>query len=472
MAGDGNNRYALFREGDENASPMSSPAVDVSKNPFLNQVADDSIPWQQVKKRSAPAVQPPTYMTGKRKDSGAKERTKSVNHEQMRPRIPSLSTTETSDKVYDPHENWCGVCSQKFPNKTALLSHIKQTPDHKHYCNLCKRVFKDRNGLKNHVDNSWGHEVFCNLCLSAFNDQWGLKNHFENNYHVGHEFACLTCLLGFRTQHELERHLQTASKHTWCKSCQRQFRSQDERDAHWQQTTKHKHCLQPGCDFDGPSQAALDAHLELDHFRCIGCKLIFPSQNKLNLHLEKGNFAVACPRCKQLCSGQAQLATHLEHCFFCGECGFSTNHEGNYQIHMTKHTTAKIPCWGCNSPMPTYSSLINHLESGGCSGLPDPSRLVLCLGKWWYSPLYMDLDLHAHLRTGRMQPQDMRQCMDEGALHLFLCRAEGCGKTFGHLNSLVLHCESQACGWDIARLNMPGLEKEVKQTCLRDSGTS
>jgi hypothetical protein len=85
----------------------------------------------------------------------------------------------------------------------------------------------------------------------------------------------------------------------------------------------------------------------------------------------------------------------------------------------------------------------------------------------------MDLDLHAHIRTGRINPEDMRKWMDEGSLHPFVCRDEACSKTFGHMSSLVLHCESQACGWDVARLNMPGLEQEIKHMCLRrDSATA
>lgn len=79
----------------------------------------------------------------------------------------------------------------------------------------------------------------------------------------------------------------------------------------------------------------------------------------------------------------------------------------------------------------------------------------------------MDLDLHAQLRTGRIVPELMRQWMDGGSLNPFLCRGDGCQKTFEHLSSLTLHCESQACGWDIARLNMPGLEKEVKRMIFR-----
>lgn len=85
----------------------------------------------------------------------------------------------------------------------------------------------------------------------------------------------------------------------------------------------------------------------------------------------------------------------------------------------------------------------------------------------------MDLDLHAQLRTGRIDPELMRQWMDDGTLFPFLCRAEGCQKTFGHMSSLTLHCESQACGWDVARLNIPGLEREVKRMMLRrDSATA
>jgi hypothetical protein len=219
MASTANNRYALFVDGDENASPAASPAVDPSKNPFLNQVADDSIPWQEVRKRNVLSAHLHSPPDARGKTLGIRDQIKvgiAFNSAATRDRTASASTADTTDKAFDPHENWCGVCSFKLPNKSALLTHIKQTPDHKHYCNLCKRVFKDRNGLRNHLENSLGHEVYCNLCLSAFNNEWGLKNHFENNYTVGHEFVCLTCLLGFRSEADLARHLQTAQKHTWC----------------------------------------------------------------------------------------------------------------------------------------------------------------------------------------------------------------------------------------------------------------
>jgi hypothetical protein len=213
-----NNRYALFGDAELDASPMAGPVVNLSQNPFLNQVADDSSPWQEVKKHNTSILRPlPPASKGKMLGDGDQTRVV-VAHSNMttRARTASASTLETADKIKDPHQNWCGVCLLKFSNKAALLNHVKQTPDHKHYCNMCKRVFKDRNGLKNHLDNSLGHEVHCNLCLSAFNNEWGLKNHFENNYTIGHKFTCLTCLLGFYNQAELVHHLHNAEKHIWC----------------------------------------------------------------------------------------------------------------------------------------------------------------------------------------------------------------------------------------------------------------
>jgi hypothetical protein len=123
--------------------------------------------------------------------------------------------------------------------------------------------------------------------------------------------------------------------------------------------------------------------------------------------------------------------------------------------------------------MRTYSSLINHLESGACPKFNDPALLMMCLGKWWYSPLYMDLDIHAQIRTGRTDLNEVQTWMNDGLLHPFICRAEGCAKMFGHLSSLVLHMESQACSWGIERLNAPGLEAEFRRVCLRrDSVTA
>ncbi|KAF2795045.1 hypothetical protein K505DRAFT_348882 [Melanomma pulvis-pyrius CBS 109.77] len=374
---------------------------------------------------------------------------------------PTPEKHASNDRVLNSNENWCGVCQMKFSSKTALLSHVKQLPSHQNYCNLCKRVFKHRNGLLNHINGAVGHDIFCNLCLSAFKDKWGLRNHLENNYSVGHEFACLTCLMAFKSRNEMELHLRTAPKHVRCDTCHRNFRNQNERDDHWINTTKHKHCLQPGCDFDAPNLNVLDKHLKNDHFQCEGCRMIFPSHTKLTAHAAGCVFGIPCDTCGNMFHGQASLAAHQESCFKCAECNFNTTHPGNYQIHMTKHTLPTLKCWTCDVPMRTQSSLINHLESGRCPKFEDPTILTQTLGKWWYSPLYMDLDIHAQIRTSRIDMQVIQKWISEGSIHPFICRAPDCKKTFARFSSLVLHVESQACKWEVPRLGLDKLKREI-----------
>lgn len=231
------NRYSLFRDGEVDLA-KPAPPEDLPQNPFLNQVTDNPLPWQEVRRRGghpAPVAVPARAIVIRHSNKPAPTHLRTTSQHTCS-RAVSTATT-SSEKPYDSHENWCGACNIRFPNKIALQSHVKQTTDHKHYCNLCVRVFKDRNGLKNHVDHTRGHETFCNLCLSAFKDEWGLKNHFENNYAVDHRYVCLTCLLGFHTQAELDKHLKTSKKHTWCMTCKKPFTAQNERDRHWRITT-------------------------------------------------------------------------------------------------------------------------------------------------------------------------------------------------------------------------------------------
>lgn len=140
---------------------------------------------------------------------------------------------------------------------------------------------------------------------------------------------------------------------------------------------------------------------------------------------------------------------------------------------MTKHAAASIPCWRCDLPLRKCSSLLNHLESGNCSNLPDPAQLLLCVGSFFYSTLYMDVDIHVQIRSRRIDVKEALEWMKEGLLQPFICRAPGCGKTFSHFSSLVLHVESQACGWDLEMLQLDLIQAEFSRMFARkDSVTA
>jgi hypothetical protein len=96
-----------------------------------------------------------------------------------------------------------------------------------------------------------------------------------------------------------------------------------------------------------------------------------------------------------------------------------------------------------------------------------------CLGTFWYSTLYMDVDIHVQIRSNRVDVKETVSWMDQGLLHPFICRASGCGKTFSHFSSLVLHVESQECEWDIERLRLDLVQAEFSRMCARkDSVTA
>ena len=140
---------------------------------------------------------------------------------------------------------------------------------------------------------------------------------------------------------------------------------------------------------------------------------------------------------------------------------------------MTKHAGAFISCWCCDLSLRKCSSLINHLESGNCVKFSNPDQLMRCLGSFWYSTLYMDVDIHVQIRSNRVDVKEMVSWMKDGTLQPFICRASRCEKTFSHFSSLVLHVESQACGWDVEVLRLDLLQAEFERMfSRRDSATA
>lgn len=134
---------------------------------------------------------------------------------------------------------------------------------------------------------------------------------------------------------------------------------------------------------------------------------------------------------------------------------------------MTKHGGI-INCWGCDVPVHSTSRMLNHLESGHCLVFTDPELLTRCLGKFWYTSLYMDISVHKGLREGSYPAGEATTWMHERIIEPFICRdtAGGCGQTFSHFSALVRHVEGCECDWDIDRLRLDLVEEEFKRQCL------
>jgi hypothetical protein len=122
--------------------------------------------------------------------------------------------------------------------------------------------------------------------------------------------------------------------------------------------------------------------------------------------------------------------------------------------------------------MPSSTAIIGHLENGRCASLSDPTLFTMCLGKNWYSPLYMDLDLHAQIRRNEIDLRETTNWMEQGFLKPFTCHNQICDAPFARLSELVAHVESGNCVWEIERLRLDLLGADlVAMTKRRDSAT-
>jgi hypothetical protein len=104
--------------------------------------------------------------------------------------------------------------------------------------------------------------------------------------------------------------------------------------------------------------------------------------------------------------------------------------------------------------------LIKHLETGKCPRFPDPSYLHLVISKMWYTPLYMDPDIHRQIRTNQVTLKDFMDFVKSGFVPYRCHEMNACGKMFGDLRSLVHHVESGECKWTLETLRLNSVEKE------------
>lgn len=104
--------------------------------------------------------------------------------------------------------------------------------------------------------------------------------------------------------------------------------------------------------------------------------------------------------------------------------------------------------------------LIKHIETGKCPYLPDCSYLHLVISKMWYTPLYMDPDIHRQIRESHVTLKGFVDFVKSGFMPYRCHEMNACGKTFGDLRSLVHHVESGECKWTLATLRLDDVKEQ------------
>ncbi|KAE8354499.1 hypothetical protein BDV28DRAFT_130811 [Aspergillus coremiiformis] len=152
---------------------------------------------------------------------------------------------------------------------------------------------------------------------------------------------CTHCDREFSSQKALTTHaalnLQTAH---WCKRCTRAFPSQTAITAHRHRSAAHHICTK--ClarDFETEQQRK--AHLQDIHHTCATCENSFANKEELEAHVR---------------------VAHLS-CEICGQVFHDANSLG---MHRDVHQERRVRCFGCAGRFARYSSMVAHLESGGC----------------------------------------------------------------------------------------------------------
>lgn len=107
--------------------------------------------------------------------------------------------------------NFCQICKQHFPVRSALKTHVCAPPVRSkgshHSCELCGKVFANPSAVKVHFVVHTGEKPHvCNLCGKRFTQKGNLNCHLR--IHTGERpFRCVTCGKAFTQKVNLNHHL-------------------------------------------------------------------------------------------------------------------------------------------------------------------------------------------------------------------------------------------------------------------------
>ncbi|KAI9923910.1 hypothetical protein ASPWEDRAFT_38618 [Aspergillus wentii DTO 134E9] len=195
---------------------------------------------------------------------------------------------------------------------------------------------------------------FC-FCRRYFSNDNALSQHKTAKHHI---HGCMYCDKKLKTAEGVEQHI-LAMGHISCDGCGQFFSSTANLTLH-QEVTGHCYCGE--CDKFFIDSQALNQHMNsprhIGQFHCCDCDRDFVNENALNQHLRDKVHVIdrgADLRCK--------------------DCDREFGDERALQQHrdsIVHRPISNIKCIapGCNRKFKSPSSMLHHLESGGCrSGL-------------------------------------------------------------------------------------------------------
>ncbi|KAF8131570.1 hypothetical protein EV363DRAFT_1330402 [Boletus edulis] len=263
-------------------------------------------------------------------------------------------------------------------------------------------------------------------------------------------FYCDPCDRWFQSWSSYKQHMSMSPFHNYCADCNRDFDSGWALEQHFIQSPNHHYCRECGTHFEDDDD--LTTHCVDDHYYCERCKRFFKSAHGLHEHNRQSHYY--CEACRRVFNSLSNLRAHL-----------------NSSVHRPRNVPCAFQHHGCAQLFINKSSMISHLENGGCpSGatrkminrwvqLNDrnntvtvPRRLLtngddieyIATERSWNGYAYECVlchstfgalaDLNRHLASPRHQER------------MYRCPLQTCLMRFNTLSGLCQHVESESCG--------------------------
>lgn len=173
------------------------------------------------------------------------------------------------------------------------------------------------------------------------------------------EYQCTLCERVFATKGALYAHCRNTTRHERCERCCRVFISTPSKDEHLKASRRHKFCLQcsPSRDFETLDE--LETHLTEYHHFCSDGNLYRQSAEKLREHdVHVHNLLSSVRGILRTRTTSKWYKMPDQHCAFDADLTLQ---------HQQKHQPQTMGCCGCYKTFKSFSGVLIHLESGGCS---------------------------------------------------------------------------------------------------------